>query len=429
MIISPYFPPSNTPDMQRVRTSLPYFQEFGWNADVVVVHEDYSEMSKDELLLQSIPAGTIVYKVAALSRKWTAKFGLGSIALRSMFFYKKMVDKLLKDNHYDLIYFSSTQFPVCVMCVWWKKKFQIPYVIDMQDPWHSDYYQDKPRDQWPPKYWFSYRMNKFLEQVTLKHSNGLIAVSQKYIDDLKARYPIIKSIPESVITFGAFAPDIEIAVANRDSFPKLLIEGFINIVYIGRGGMDMHKAVEPVFKALQAGLLSQPELFGKFRFHFIGTSYAAKGKGVPTIYPLAESMGLQELVSESTDRISYYHALVTLKDADALFLPGSDDPAYTPSKIYPYLLTQKAMLAVFNTRSPATEVLRNSADGTEIVIFDKADAVSRISRILTKWANKEFKPIHLRPGFENFSAKNLTGKQVDLFMKVLEHFEKTDTNA
>jgi hypothetical protein len=57
LIISPYFPPSNAADMQRVRMSLPYFAEFGWQAEVVTVDERYSDLVKDELLTQSLPAG------------------------------------------------------------------------------------------------------------------------------------------------------------------------------------------------------------------------------------------------------------------------------------------------------------------------------------------------------------------------------------
>ena len=49
--------------------------------------------------------------------------------------------------------------------------------------------------------------------------------------------------------------------------------------------------------------------------------------------------------------------LIPCNMQDALFMPGSDDPAYTASKIYPYLLTRKPLLAIFNAESPALAVL------------------------------------------------------------------------
>jgi hypothetical protein len=358
LIISPYFPPTNAADMQRVRMSLPYFKHFGWEADVVTVDEKYSDLAKDELLLQTVPSETVIHKVKALNKSYTSKLGLGSIALRSLWFYRQKVNELLKNGKYDLIYFSTTQFPVCILGAYWKKRFNIPYIIDMQDPWHSDYYVDKPKDQQPAKYWLSYRLNKYLEPKAMKHVDGLISVSESYIADLKGRYPQIKNIPAATITFGAFGPDLKIAAANAQDFKPLLDAGHTNIAYVGRGGADMHKAVGVVFKAMQDGLKQQPEKLKKLRFYFIGTSYAPAGKGQQTIMPLAKEYGIEDYVIEITDRISYYHTLTTLQQADALFIPGSDDSKYTASKIYPCLLTQKPMLAVFNKASSVIDILR-----------------------------------------------------------------------
>jgi hypothetical protein len=358
LIISPYFPPSNAADMQRIRMSLPYFRQNGWQADVVVVDEQYSEMVKDDLLLQSIPADVKVYKVDAFSKKITGKLGLGNLALRSMWYYRKTVNKLLKEQKYDLIYFSTTQFQIMVLGAYWKRKFNVPYVIDMQDPWHSDYYKNKPKSEQPAKYWFSYRLNKCLEPVALKKVDGLISVSEGYITTLKERYPQIKDVPSATIPFGAFDLDLKIANDNEPRFKSLLQPGFKNIVYVGRGGTDMHQALSVTFKALKKCIDSDPDHFKNIRLYFIGTSYAPTGQGKQTILPLAQQYGLAGYVIEQTDRISYYHTLNTLQHADALFIPGSDDPSYTASKIYPYLLTNKPLLVLFNVQSPALDVLK-----------------------------------------------------------------------
>jgi hypothetical protein len=88
LIISPYFPPINAADMQRVRMSLPYFQELGWEVEVVTVDERYTDLPRDEFLLQSLPGGIKVHRVKALDKRWTSKLGLGSLALRSLWFYR-----------------------------------------------------------------------------------------------------------------------------------------------------------------------------------------------------------------------------------------------------------------------------------------------------------------------------------------------------
>lgn len=419
LIVSPYFPPVNAADMQRVRMSLPYFKDFGWDAEVVTIDDSYADMVKDELLLQSVPGDIRIHKVKALNKSWTSKFGLGSIALRSLRYYKQTVNALLKSGGYDLIYFSTTQFPVCTLGAYWKKRFGIPYVIDMQDPWHSDYYRDKPKSQRPPKYWFSYCLNKYLEPIALKKAGGLISVSQAYIDVLKKRYPSIKSIPAETITFGLFEPDLEIAAQNSASFPALLHQGSFNIVYIGRGGKDMHKAVAPLFNAFKNSLQADKEAFGKLKFYFIGTSYAPAGTGTPTIAPLAAQFGIENYVVEITDRISYYHSLATLQKADALFVPGSDDAQYSASKVYPCLLMKKPLLAVMHPHSNVVGMLKDCAENALVFTFETPALETVIQYTLAQWATGKADPVVLNNNADAYTAKNLTGRQVELFNKVL----------
>ena len=412
--------------MQRIRMSLPYFKKLGWDAAVVTVDPKHSEMLKDDLFSQSIPDYIKIYEVEALSKTLTAKIGLGSLALRSLFYYRKKVNEILKREKYDLIYFSTTQFPISILGAYWKKQFGVPYVIDMQDPWHSEYYQDKPKHQRPKKYWFSYRLNKYLEPIALKKVDGLISVSENYIEDIKARYPVINKVPAAIITFGAFEDDLKIATANSSTFAPLLQTGFTNIVYVGRGGLDMHKAVRSVFEVLKKGITNEPELFGKLKFYFIGTSYAPNGTGTPTIVPLASEYGIKDQVIEITDRISYYHTLLTLQQADALFIPGSDDPKYTASKIYPYLLTKKPLLAIFNSQSSAVNALKESAENAVILTFDNPalNLNNTLYHTLADWGNGLFIPLKLSKNFNKYSAENLTEKQTELFSQAITHFTR-----
>ncbi|RYY66626.1 MAG: hypothetical protein EOO13_15555, partial [Chitinophagaceae bacterium] len=160
LIISPYFPPINAADMQRVRMSLPYYREFGWEAEIVAVNPAYTDMVTDPLLAETVPNDVPIHYVNAFPKKWTSKIGLGNIALRSLLHYRRFVNQLLKQKKFDLIYFSTTQFAVTILGSHWKRKFNVPYIIDMQDPWHSEFYQNKPKNERPPKYWLAYQLSK-----------------------------------------------------------------------------------------------------------------------------------------------------------------------------------------------------------------------------------------------------------------------------
>ncbi len=431
LIISPYFPPSNTADMQRVRTSLLYYQQFGWEAEVVCVNEKYANNVQDELLLQSLPPGLLIYKINALPVKWTSKIGFGSLGFRCFLSYLRKVNSLLRKNKYDLIFFSTTQFPVCALGAYWKNKFGIPYVIDMQDPWYSDYYRSKPKSERPPKFQTVYGMHKKLEAIAMGKVDGLISVSDAYINELRERHATLKDVPSATITFGAFEPDNKIANDNTGNFKSLLQSGFINVVYVGRGGADMQTAVLPVFEALKKGITDQPELFSKLKFYFIGTSYAPAGTGTPTIKPIAAQFGVENRVVEITDRISYYHTLLTLRQADALFIPGSSDPRYTASKIYSYLLAKKPVMAVFNKNSSTVKILNECTENAVVLTIDEEGSGlnSSIYETLKNWASGAFIPVTLTAKFEEYSAKNLTGKQTELFNSALKYFETKNTNA
>jgi len=402
--------------MHRVRQSVWYFEEFGWKPTVVCVDEKYVEGVEEPLLLQSLPKGLEIIKVKAFSTKWTRKIGLGALALRSFFFYFKEVNNILKKETFNLIFFSTTQFPVLVLGRYWKWRYKIPYIIDMQDPWHSNYYFNKPKSERPPKYWFSYNLNKYLEPIAMKGCDGLISVSASYITQLEERYPVLKTKPNSVITFGAFEKDIEIAEGLKTKSDFFENDSAKYIVYVGRGGFDMQPALTLMFSAFKKGLQEQPTVFKGFRFLFVGTSYAPKGKGVKTIEPIAEKEGILDYVSEHTDRVPYFQGLALLQKADLLFIPGSDDQAYTASKLYPYILSKKPIMGIFHQNSSAKTILEETKSG---VVCTLNDTVETVYKTLSKQLESEKSNITDWDLFRKYSAEEMTKKQVELFNRVV----------
>lgn len=423
LIISPHFPPINAADMHRVRLSLPNFSKFGWEAEVVMVKQKFVDLSKDQMLLESLPTDLKIHEVKAFKKELTSKIGLGSLALRSIYFYKKYVNDLLKRKHFDLILFSTTEFPLCVLGTYWQKKFKIPFVIDMQDPWHTEYYESKPKSERPPKYWFSYNLNKFLEPIAMRKVNGIISVSEKYIYVLQHRYKNINKIPSKVITFPAAELDFEIAeLHSKNLKTPLLNNSHINLVYIGRGGFDLNKSATLLFETFKEGLESNFELFKNVRFYFIGTSYAPEGKGKKTIMPIAKQFGFDNYVVEQTDRIPYYESIAYLKKANGLIILGSDDESYTASKIFPYILAKRPLLAIFNLKSSAAHIIKNCNAGVVSDINAPLKSDILIETFLNKITSK--KPIEKITDWKKFSmysALELTRQQCKLFDLVLQN--------
>lgn len=423
LIITPHFPPVNSADMHRVRQSLPYYREFGWNPVIITVDPKYIESyNLDPLLSETIPSDIKIHKVGAFSAKATRKFGLGSLSMRAYLQIKKRGNELLRKEKFDLIFFSTTAFHVMALGPGWKKKFGIPFILDFQDPWRNDYYLSKPASERPPKFLISYRIDKKLESATVPYADGIISVSSAYCDTFKERYENFQQTRCRVIPFGASKYDFEIMQKEVHKTAAKLVDGKINIVYIGRGGHDMKTALEIVFESFKKGLHENPSLFKEVRFSFIGTSYALPGQGQKTIEPLADEMGIREYVTEITDRIPYFDTLYLLKKAEILLVPGSNDNTYTASKIYPYILAEKPMLALFHKDSSVITVLKDVGISS-FVTFDSENVsdelvVSFYGEMKKMLENRT--PVHLNQhAFEPYTAKNRAKEQADFFDEVV----------
>jgi hypothetical protein len=425
LIVSPNFPPSNTPDQHRVRISLPYLREFGWRPIVLAVEPTFVEANEDPLLLQSIPEDVPVYRVKAFDQRRTRVLGLGNLGLRSLPFILPRGKKLIKEHAIDLVYFSTTMFAVMPAGRIWRESTGIPFVLDIQDPWLSTYHEGKPKSERPPKYWFSHTLDKLLEPWTMRKVSGLTVVSRAYTNTLRSRYPWIAEQDCLTLPFGASEGDTRIARAlpHANRFFERN-DGFIHGVYVGRAGRDMDVSLSVLFEAFKAGLKDAPELFSKVRLHFIGTDYAPPDKARQWVLPIAARKGVAAFVAEEPNRVAYFNALAILNEADFLLVPGSDDPQYTASKIYPYILSRKPLLAVFHEASSVVSVLRQTHAG-EIMTFTEASDLGQLSgKTGQAWRDLlerlPFCPATDWKAFEPFTAMEMTRELCSFFDRVVE---------
>lgn len=425
LIVSPHFPPVNAADMHRVRQSLPYLREFGWDPVVLAVEPDYVEGYRDDHLLATIPDDVEIHRARAFDYRWTRRVGLGSLALRSLPFLGRAGSRLLRGGSFDLVYFSTTAFPVMVLGSYWKRRFGVPYVIDMQDPWLSEYYRMRPRKERPAKYWFSSRLDQVLEPVAMRAVDGIMAVTSAYIETLKERYPdAIKLDLCREIPFGVSERDFEIA-RSLDG----LTEGFlpprapeeIRGIYTGVCNTAMEPVLHALFRALREGLDEEPALFEKMRLYFIGTNYAPSGRTRSMVLHVAEGYGVEGHVEEHQERVPYLAALRAQIDSDFLLLLGTRDPDYLASKLYPYTLSRRPILAVLHESSPGVHRLREAGSGM-VATFTDPDDTDLATSIRRTWVELLKTGDALRTNEEVIhrnSARYLAMEQAKLFEAVV----------
>lgn len=387
LVVSPHFPPVSAADMQRVRMLIPFLARNGWQADVLAVSPEQVAAPMDPWLLAGVPDDVPVHRVEAMSRRFARIPGLGTLGLRALPALAKAGDALLAAARFDLVYFSTTVFEVHVLGPRWKRRFGVPFAMDYQDAWVSDYYRDHPHASVPGgalKYALASTLHRWMEPRVLRACAGITSVSPEYPRQLVRRYPELPTLPTLVQGFPGAPQDFErLPSVLPGRAPYDPDDGCVHWVYVGRGGPDMAKALRALFSALRdhAG----DALLRSLKLHFIGTSYAAAGAGTPSVAPIAAEFGLEHVVTESPDRIDYARALWCLRNADALIVPGSDDPAYTASKIYPYLLAGRPMLAIFHERSTVVELVANVGGAVCVAFTGDDDETAVARRIAEQW--------------------------------------------
>jgi len=349
LIISPHFPPLNAPDMQRIRMSLPYYRANGWEPVVLTLEDKYQDGVREQELLTTLPPEVRIIRIPAIPVRAARWCGLGNAGLRMLPYLLWHGSRLLRAEKFDLIFFSNTQFVTFPLGRLWRRWFGVPYVIDIQDPWRTDYYERRDARS-PPGGW-KYQFARFqawlLEGWTHRRVGAVMSVSPSYLMDLRNRYPWFAPVPAAVIGFGGSREDLLHASAQQSARPLFnRDQGEIHLLYTGASGPVMPHSLCVLFDGLRRYREKHPERAVRLRFHFVGTSYVAPGQGKPSVLPVAESCGVVDVVKEIPHRIGHLEAMRWQRQADVLLLPGSSDLAYSPSKIYPYFLTGRPILGL-----------------------------------------------------------------------------------
>ncbi len=145
-------------------------------------------------------------------------------------------------------------------------------------------------------------------------------------------------------------------------------------------GAMLPKAYEPL-KKIFAAISSNPVLFKNVEIHFIGTGKSPNDSNGYNIKPIAIEYGLwQNIIYEYPARIPYLDVLIHLSEATGVFILGSTEPHYTPSKVYQGVLSEKPIIAVLHSASSACEVIRKS-DAGMVLDFDGEDDITKIQEL------------------------------------------------
>ena len=411
-------------DMQRARHLAWELPKLGWEVEILCPDESYQRspyVDKDSSLFFSPTAG--IHFVKAYYSAIFSTIGVGSIGWRALIPMLCAGRKLLKRRRFDLIYFSTTQFPLFLLGPIWQRWFGMPYVLDFQDPL---YRESNTHPVWAKptiKHVIASCLGKYVESWPTLSASGIISVSPNYCVTLRRRYESKKPAwlgvgRVAVIPFGVRSYDLEEASRSM-AHESEEVRRSARIIYVGAGGPIMRRSFTLVCRALSQARLQHPELVENVKIELYGTMLGWQEGDPRVLENIAQEQGVSEFVKEYPSRVTYRRSLELLLDCDGALVLGVDDAGYMPSKLFSYALSGKPLLASLHADGPAFAQLQNTPGLGHVLWFNEsdemvaADAANVVKQFLEEVVGR--RNFDRRAMLEPFLTATMAHRHVKLF--------------
>lgn len=340
--------------MHRSRLFAQHLPAFGWEPVILTVDEKFYEEKLDENLVALLPKNLRIEKSKAFGV--TKPRLVGDIGLRGFLQLYRRAKQIINEEKIDFLYIPIPSFYVALLGRWLHANTGVKYGIDYIDPWVHAF-----PDRNSMRHKLSESIANFLEPIAVKKASVITGVAEGYYKGVQERNPhLLQQCTFGAMPYGGEKADHE-KVKSLDVKPYLFAPNDkTQLVYAGAMLPKAYEPLEQIFAAMQA----ENALFNKLEIHFIGTGKTPDDPQGYNIKPLAEKYGLWNIiVFEHPRRIPYMDVLVHLDAADGVFILGSTEPHYTPSKVYQGVLSAKPIMAVLHKESSALQVLNKTNAG------------------------------------------------------------------
>ena len=416
LLVSPYFIPCNLAGVHRTRLLAKGLPEFGWEPVVLSVEPRHYGSSCEPKLNQLLPDRLRVERVEAISSSISSRLGIGDLSLRAFWTMRRQMCELLTRKEVDLVFVSVLPGYSGLLGGWAKRHFGVPFVLDYQDPWGSDWGAAQPRLS---KAGVADALARRLEPRFAPLADAITAVSEGTLTGLRDRGLLLEKTPTLVVPIGADPGDQEVAChTGRSHIEKK--DGVFDFAFVGT-------LTDRMFPSLIAALRGfrryvENESGPPARLHLLGTSgHASDSAGDPVAALLAEHAGAVSVRYEPR-RIPYLDALRTMQMADALLLLGSTDTHYTASKIFPCWLTKRPIVGLAHPESSVHEIA-DTLGGIQMIAHDER----RRSKVEEEFSNLVAAVVRQRAAavpprdedvFERYTPAGIGRRYAELFARI-----------
>lgn len=378
------------------------------------MHENYYEEAPDWNLVKLLPPNLRIEKVNAFAI--TKPRLIGDIGLRAFWQLYKRAKQMIKTEGFIFLYIPIPSFYCALLGRMLHHKTGIKYGIDYIDPWVHDF---PGSNKLFSRHWWSKKLAGLLEPIAIKKASLITGVAEGYYTAVLERNPHLKQQAKvGAMPYGGEEADHQI-LQSLQLKPYLFKKeaGVFKLVYAGAMLPKAYAVLEAVFSAVA----KDKYINSKIQFHFIGTGKTPDDPQGYNIKPIAERYGLwQTIVFEYPRRIPYLDVLIHLEQSDGVYIMGSTEPHYTPSKSYQAVISGKPILAVLHAQSTAVEVLKKS-NAAYVLHFNGEEELEKIEnnfsvalKAYLDWSGNFHSSQTNNEVFSQYSAKAVTAKLVTL---------------
>ena len=388
LIISTYFSPMGGVGTVRMRKYVKYLNCYDWNPTVVTVSEKHLR-NIDNDLMKEIPENVKIHRIDFEAKHSDISFDF----YQSL---KKQINSIIMEKEYSCVLVTGGPFYIIPIAKYIYKKYKIPYVIDLRDPWKLQYIDDSSLIS-KIKGNIKKIIKGFIEKSCFKYASAICTVNDTMTEQYKHEY---KKYAKKFFTISnGFDLD-----DYNDIKPKK--NNGLNIVYAGKFETSAGFR-DPTFFF---NTLSEYNKKNKIKVNFIHI-----GEPENRVKRIVEEAGCEKYCKfigfkNFNETISY------CKGSDILLIICGHQKIEQTGKIFDYICCNKPIIVISTGESELDKVCQKFNNIYQVKHEDTKGLLKAIDLIIS---NKN--PM-VSNDLENseYSRYILTGKLVDIINKLGE---------
>jgi glycosyltransferase involved in cell wall biosynthesis len=418
LVVAYHFPPGGGPGVQRVLKHVTYLRSAGWTPVVLTV-EDGDFPARDESLLARIPPDVTVIRVpilepyslyrtlmgdkgaaidvnvnkteqqrsgwkAALAEYIRATFFIPDARVGWLLTAVRAGMKAIAEHNIDAIYSSAPPYTCALIGRALHRRSGLPWVAGFRDPWTG--FLTTPHRWWLPAW-----IDRRLERSVFQTASAVEVAWQGITTDALCKYPQLDAAKFVHIPNGYDSADFPTV---NEPPPSTFTITYTGSLY-GRRNPSTFLAALALLQ--QRGHLQPANIVLRFVGRF----------GQDVLDMLASSPFAGSI--HNVGYVPHHESIAWLLQSNVLLLIVDEAPesdAIVPGKVYEYLGTKRAVLALAPHGSAIEQLVQQTKAGTSVPQSNIEGIANAIATMYTLWQHGQPLAEPLDGAIEQYERKN-----------------------